>query len=126
MSLERAPEDHPGLPVRNCLDDHHDVQPCESILVLPEALADQPFQTVAPVRASNPLLRNRETEARMADAPDAGKDREIPAGRADRSLEYPLEIAPRSKAPFAPERTIEVQGQRLTKPGAPGPWRAAP
>ena len=114
------------LPVGGREGDHHEVQSCQSILVLPEAFADQPFQTVATVRLSNPLLRHREPEARMVGAPDAGKDREIPAGRANRSLEYPPEVAPRTKTPFAPERTVEGQGQRLTTPSAPGPWRAAP
>ena len=126
MPLKRAPEDHPGFPVRRCEGDDHEVQSCESILVLPEAFANQPFQAVAPVRPADALLRDREPEARRPGAPGSGQNREISVGRANRIFEYSPEVALRAEPPVAAERTVEIQGQTLKQSSAPGPWPSVP
>ena len=126
MARKRLPEYHPGFPIRVRKGHHHEVQSFESILILPEALADQPLQSVPARRASDPLLRHRETEAGRARAACPGKDREEPIGRADRVFEYPPEVAPRAEPPFTPERTVGTQRQKLTKSGVPDPSPAVP
>ena len=126
MPPERAPEDPPGLPVRGREADHHEVQSCEPILVLPEALAHQPLQAVPPVRPANALLRHREPEPRRAGDPGSGQDREVSIGRANRIPEYPLEVVLRAEPPAASERSVALQRQPLTRRGATGPWPAAP
>ena len=130
MAPERAPEDRPGLPVRGREGDHHEVQPREPSLTLPEALAHQPLHAVAPVRTADALLRHREPKPRRDGArrsgPGSGEDREVTVGGADRIFEYPLEVVLRTEPPVAPERAVALQRQPLTKRGAPGPWLAAP
>ena len=108
------------------MGDDHEVQAGEPMLVLPEALANEPLETVAAVRAPNALLRDRKAEARRAGVARAGEDREVPVGRTGGVFEYPPKVASRAEPAVPAERTVELQRQELTTSNARGPSPASP
>ena len=69
---------------------HYEIQRGQGGLVMPEALADDPFDPVPIHRPFDVLLRNRQPEAGMVEGTGARQQREPAVGRFRGPLENPV------------------------------------